>query len=494
MTDEAANTLKDPGRSADGRRVSRPARWAGAATCLMGGLMAILAQARGGEQVRLLCDDARPGARPAGAPGHSDVSMRLFVKRKDNAEIEAGKAFHITRGDWSYILDAEYISRVKALGWKLQGSMNGVTDNPEFAMKDKAGKPMLDHFQKPGRYWADMKNQAYRTWYVNRLKAWMDAGADSVQRDEPTTCKRTPVPVAAEFFKDVHGRFYKVVGRRFPLSVNLAFNGGRFTGKGQPVLGLFDAGMSEFYAKKGQAAPGFLKGSAEEAQRLRKSIVFTAGEPTDVPTLRRSIAGCYANGLLFIVPWDQFVGVKAPRYFGKPEETADLYGFVRACAPQLDGYEVAFTFLPAGSAQQKGAADSTGGNDPVAVRGGSGRVSATVRAKPGDREAAVVVHLVEWDGKPKPATVALRTARFFGGAALKVEMLTPVAYDRATHEKAEEAAQKLRKPGEYAGIGQAAAYAPLCKRTPLETGVEGDLTTVKVPELNPWGILVVTRR
>ena len=664
--------------------------------------------------VRHLCDLAVSHPRPAGAPKRSDVSMRLFRRHKEGKEIEAGKAFHITRADWSYILDADYTRKVQELGWSFQGTMNAVTHKPEHAIKLRNGKPMLDHFGKPGRYWADMKNEDYRTWYVERLKAWVDAGAESIQRDEPTTCGRTPVRTAVAFFKNVHQRFEKLVAKKVPLSCNMKLSfssGGR-----EPVNRLFDFGMAEFYRQ--YLKPALIIGAARDAERRGKGLIYTGGGSMSTQEIRTAIAGCYANGISYIVPWDQFTGIRTPRLFAKPEDFADLYGFVRAVGEHLDGYEAAanhvsvalrhqevrqnlanelfagraFTVVmvsqskdsgfgvggnsangsggiprlymtrgdfhynvlkgapagskpgeveittfvhdgksritvyrngePAGSrdgdehavkgsfggggflsipfhggnrnhpgrlaellafrgdlpadrlkalhavlkrnyltdgaeavpipdkilgpelilhlsaddlatTHKKGQAVTkwpartrqfavvprirlpggkqaspptfkpgavngraavlfdgaddlvrivstkvSSGDSPVSVLAGtgSGRLCVFARAKPGDANAPVVLHLVEWMSRPKPATLLLRREAFFGDKALRVRLLTPAPYDKASHDKAE--ADK--------------DYAPLAKRTDLKVTSKDGLVHVAVPALRPWGLLVVS--
>jgi hypothetical protein len=284
--------------------------------------------------------------RPEGAPNYSDVSMRLFVKRENDAEIKAGKAFHITRGDWSYLYGvkdkAAYIRKVKELGWSFQGATNAVTNNPDHAMKNRDGSPMLDHFGKPGRYWADMNNEDYRKWYVEQLKQWVECGADSIQRDEPLTCGRTPVRTAVAFFKDVHARLEKQIGKKVPFSCNMKLGfayGGR-----EPVNRLFDFGMAEFYRQ--YLNPTAIAEASRDAERRGKTIIYTGGAPLSNGEIRCAIAGCYANGVNYIVPWDQFTGIGRPRLFSKPEDFADLYGFVRAVATHLDGYERAAEVVP----------------------------------------------------------------------------------------------------------------------------------------------------
>lgn len=76
--------------------------------------------------------------RPAAAARRSNVSRRLFRIRQDvSAEriIAAGRAFHITRGEWPYIQDADFIVRVKAEGWTFQGTVNRSVDDAELAAR-----------------------------------------------------------------------------------------------------------------------------------------------------------------------------------------------------------------------------------------------------------------------------------------------------------------------------------------------------------------------
>ena len=204
---------------------------------------------------------------------------------------------------------------------------------------------MLDHFQKKGRYWADMNNKAYRTWYLDRMLEWEKLGADSIQRDEPTTCRRTPASAAARFHRQMNTAFRKKSSRTIPLSCNLQISGRTIVSSYSKSFRHFDFGMAEFYKK--YMDPAFFSTAEQTARSLKKSIVFTGGDyRMDMKDIRRAVASCYANGLNYLVPWDQFTGVGKPRLFVKPEELADIYGFVRACAPFLDSYEAAVQVLP----------------------------------------------------------------------------------------------------------------------------------------------------
>lgn len=412
---------------------------------------------------------AQPAQRPKGAPRLSDVSMRLFCKKKDQAELTAAKAFHITRADWSYIKDPEYIKRIHHFGWTFQGTMNAVTHNVEHAKHDKNGKPMLDHFGKAGRYWADNDNKSYRQWYLNQLKAWSDAGADSIQRDEPTTAQRTPIPDAARFFKDIHAKFDRQLGRHMPMSCNLSWNGSVFGGKGEPVTMLFDFGMAEMSRDK--VKPEFLLRVSRDACRRGKAMVYTSHQNLGIPTYRLAIAGCYATGMHFLVPWDQFAGVNKPRVFSRPEELADLYGFVRANARYLDGYED----VAATGCRLK---NSYCGKTPALNIDAAPKVSAFVRARPGDDTAPVVVHLIDWGKQPSPFVIKLRSRAFFASGAVAITLHIPVRYDARLHKKTEESQ----------------TYALLSRDIVLPTTPQDDWIVVEIPALQPWGILTVSRK
>ena len=161
---------------------------------------------------------------------------------------------------------------------------------------------------------------------------------------------------------------------------------------------------------------------------------------------------------------------KLPRIFIAPEKFADLTGFVRANAKYLDGYEEAA--VSGYDLQDK----RFGDEPPVRIEGGSGKLSAFIRAKPGDANAPVVIHLVERE-QGASTTLRLPTARFFGTNAIKVTLRVPLPYDAALHSKAEKDKN----------------YRSLIRETTLTTTTEGAWTLVPVPALNPWGILVVEK-
>ncbi|MBK8479927.1 MAG: hypothetical protein IPL40_01940 [Proteobacteria bacterium] len=148
--------------------------------------------------------------------------------------------------------------------------------------------------------------------------------------------------------------------------------------------------------------------------------------PELVALARKGIATSYATGGLTQVPWDIFT-VSGPRYYGRAEHYADLYGFVRDHARYFDGYED----LAVAGYDLVDARFSGSERLPVEVVGGSGKVAALVRGKPQDARAAIVIHLVEWDdAAPKPLTLRLSLHQFFGDPPASVELLLPAGAPR----------------------------------------------------------------
>ena len=422
----------------------------------------------GGGTEKELSEVARSVPRPDGAPDASDVCMRLFRKHPGAREIGAGKRFHISYAVWSYIMDRDYIQRVHDLGWRFQGTMNAVTHNADFALKDENGEPVLDHFNKPGRYWADSHNEAYREWFAERMARWGRLGADAIQRDEPTAIRHWSVEEAVDFIKDVHGRAWKKLGRRLPTSVNLAWNNSAFGGRGEPVAELFDFGMAEL--GKRHVKPAFLWKAARSARSRGKTLVYTSYHNLSVRLYRLAIAACYATGSNFIVPWDQYAGVGKDRVFSEPEDMADLYGFVRACAGHLDGYE---DVLAVGPGLKD---DRWEGRTPVRIRGGSGDLCVFGRAKPGGDDSPVVLHVVDFAQKPGNFELQLSREAFFGGRQLRVHLKTPVPYDAEAHAEAEEERD----------------YSSLAQQRELKVRADGVLSKLSLPAVKPWGMIVVS--
>jgi hypothetical protein len=115
---------------------------------------------------------------------------------------------------------------------------------------------------------------------------------------------------------------------------------------------------------------------------------------------------------------------------------------------------------------------------PLQIVGGNDKLSLFARAIPGDATAPVVVHLLRWSGSGT-TTVRLHTPSFFGGAALEVQLLTRKPYERSDHLEAE-ASKNL-------------TWLTWDRTAEIDVQVKGPYTDVKVPDLHPWGVLLVRK-
>jgi hypothetical protein len=439
---------------------------------------------------------AQPSGFTPEMPKLSDVCMRLFRLDAKGISAErmlaAGSDFHITRGVWSYIEDESFIKSVRAKGWEFQGSLCMTLTDPALALRDRENKPIGTNGQsdKPP-FRADNANPEYRRLYLERAKRLVDMGVTSFQRDDPDggffdwgkKGRRDAIPDAdlLEFHRWARTEIEKHAGRKLTFSTNCHTN--------PPFMQVFDYRMTEVRFRsmdgtKEVISPSRIREIGLAARKEKKLFVLTGQEDRPAEDYRWIWATSYATGNLYIVPWDQFQNVvldpvtrvpripiqKLPRIFIAQEKFADLTGFVRANADVLDGYEEAAV---GGYDLQ----DTRFGDDaPLRIEGGSGKLSAFLRAKPGDANAPVVIHLVERE-QGAASTLRLPIARFFGKNAIKVTLREPLPYDAAQHSKAENAKN----------------YRSLIRETTLTTTTEGAWNLVSVPALNPWGILVLEK-
>ena len=439
---------------------------------------------------------AQPSGFPPEMPKLSDVCMRLFRLDQKGLPAErilaAGSDFHITRGVWSYIEDESFIKSVRAKGWEFQGSLGMTLLDPALALRDRENKPIGTNGQSDkAPFRANNANPEYRRLYLERAKRLVDLGVSSFQRDDPDEGffdwgkkgRRDAIPDAEllEFHRWARTEIEKHAGRKLTFSTNCHSD--------PPFMQVFDYRMTEVRFRtmdgtKEVISPRRIREIGLTARREKKLFVLTGQEDMPAEDYRWIWATSYATGNLYIVPWDQFQNVvlepvtrepripwsKLPRTFIAQEKFADLTGFVRANADVLDGYEEA-------AVGGYDLADARFGDDvPVRTEGGSGKLSAFLRAKPGDANSPVVIHLVDRE-QGAATTLRLPTARFFGKTALKVTLREPLPYDAALHAQAEKDKN----------------YRSLIRETPLTTTTEGASTLVSVPALNPWGILVVER-
>jgi hypothetical protein len=447
------------------------------------GICLAVGSAHAAESAQRVSDVAKPSRLPDGAPRYSDVSMRLFRPHPGDAEIEAGKAYHITRADWSYVADADYIRRVQALGWRFSGTMNAITFNETFALRDKQGRPIQDHFKIDGRYVADPDHPGYRDGYFAQAQRWIDLGVYVLQRDETNGLRRWSTEQCDAFYTDLHRRIDAYAGRHVAWSCNMMWNGSQYRPEDEPITRHFDYGMSELNASNINAA--FFAAASRQTRQRGGAMLYTGTRAAEASIFRRAVAGCYATGLNFIVPWDQYAGAHQPRVFIEPSELADLYGFVRAIGPLLDGYEDAASCGP-------GLDDPRwDGSPPVRFESGSGKQTAFVRARPDVPSAPVVIHVIDWADQSQPGMIVLDRAAFFSDAPIKIRLIEPVPYKKDLHRHVHHEAEQRRQPGAFHGPELAEAYAPLQHITELPASPAGEPLTVSLPALNPWAIVLI---
>jgi hypothetical protein len=449
-------------------------------------------------------DVAQPARRPAGSPRYSDVVVSSRWPRPMNASdsydtFEAARGFHATRIDWLYLTEnnqhhdiAAFVARLKAEGYhvtgalnsKLPDTVNGTTRNRGRVL-NAGGEPVALPWL-PGAWNGDPTSSVWREIWMAHATAMIDAGVDALQNDDPECmfsqrqgC-RTPTCLeraeelgvdvdSAEFKRQVTEDFFKAVfealdayaGRHVPVSAN------NFRGDWQRQIpdlhNLFDFGMAEI--------DGFDVGENTELLRnlrdLGKPQVFTY-RTDDVPALRRFIAHTYAAGAHTIAPWDVYAGSTVPRLYVDPAEVADLYGFARAMASYLDGYEDA----------------AVGGYDlidnryvasPLEVVAADGQLSLFARARPGEPESPAVIHMLDVSDAPESATIRIQAASVFGGANFVVRLWVPSDYSENVHTL----------------VNDTGDYTPLKAELPVRVSTRGGWTVVEAPRVQPWGILVL---
>lgn len=297
--------------------------------------------------------------------------------------------------------------------------------------------------------------------------------------------------VTDEFFKWLRSELTKYKdGERTGMSNNNR----SFQDWDDPFRMDFDFAIAEL--RNDNASPWHIYERSQKARSLGKMQVFgtpkSYGEDYDKDLMtryrRQTVATSYASGALCRVPWDMFEQSRDgnARFFGKPENFADMFAFVRANDRYLAGYCTA-------GASGPGIEDGRYGDAfPLQAEGANEKLYMFLRAVPGDPSAPIVVHLVDWDEQTsKPFALRINTDAFFPGRKLKVMLRTPAPYDSKAHAEAEGHAQAMRHDGELLGPAQAEAYEPLVDSVVLPTKVVGGYTEVRVPALNPWGMLIV---
>ena len=421
------------------------------------------------ESEKTLAQVAKQATRPLGSPDHADVCFRYgWVRKESFPTVEDAKkamrAFHATRVDWFYpgthtAQDgAKHVTpEAKAfIDWchdnsmKIGGAINNNTKNPEWKYK----KHHLD------RYIGDPSRPEFIADVLTWGKAQIDAGVDTMVCDD---IFKYDAP-RQKLWSDKVLAVLKAHKPGFTIAGNSGHNIG--TGYIEKYAVDFHYSDNNFVPD-----PSDLWAAAEAHRKVKSAILMHPNVNMSKDVRRKLIALGYANGVHVITPWDEYIHGK-DRMFADPADFADIYGFARALGQQgyLNGYEDAAV----GGYDLKEA--RYGGTPPIAVSGGSGKLSVFGRAKPGGAHAPVVLHLVEW-AMPTPSRLKLRPTALFAGGNLSAELHTPTTYIEEAHQKAEKTKD----------------YSTLMEVTPLQAARDGEWVVVQVPALHPWSVLVVTQ-
>lgn len=188
--------------------------------------------------------------------------------------------------------------------------------------------------------------------------------------------------------------------------------------------------------------------------------------PGWVAVTRRTIATMYALGGHIEMPWDTYLPTPdGRRYFGKPDNYADLTAFIRGMANHLDGHSQAF----AGGC---GVIDPNWQDRPPVRLAADDAVFVAIRTRPGDDEAPLVMHIVDWRDEPKEVDINLDQASFFRGSPVTARLLQPI---------------RPVDPEVHAAAFQSGDYSSLVQTKPVTIAPDGHLT---LPPLRPWCVVV----
>lgn len=257
-------------------------------------------------------------------------------------------------------------------------------------------------------------------------------------------------------------------GRNIPFSCNNGVN--RWT----PVEMCFDWVCGELNHK--DATPGSIYQAVHKTMDHNRSIVMTMPKSSSFknpdqiePLVRKTIAMAYACGARCMVPWDVYMPGNAPRYFGKPEQYADLFGFIRANSIYIDGYE---EIAVSGTGFEK---ELHGKFEAVEIIGNE-NLWAVVRQKWKDPLSTLVVHMVDWGDSPNKFEIKINASYFFKNTPVSIRLLIPLRYDKTAHNLAE-------KNKNYSLLSKSVLLKPVKIKEKL---------LIDLPALNPWGILIIS--
>jgi hypothetical protein len=446
---------------------------------------------------------------PEGAAGYGDVCFASHRPRPINADdprdtIRDAKAYHATRIEWCLSFDEQWIKKVRDAGFYYGGELNAnladrmpeQVNNPTYAhgrICDVKGNLITAPWMSqstPKPYWGCVNSPDYRGIYLESAKKLIDAGVNSIQTDDPMAnmaafnwggcfCRHCVAKAAInfvelndpdqrrefarksveEFYRDMHERINELSGGSVLLSSN------NFGGVWDFPYSVFDSGIAHY----DYSNPANLIRLSRYASAAGKHQSL-AYRTKSIKAYRRMAGFCYAAGLGILCPYDTYLRSTpqgTERLFIEPEKIADIFGFIRGCRKYLDGYEEA-------AVDVKGIEELRyEGVKPLNVRYKD--IYGIVRAIPSKPLEPVAIHLIDWNGANRPFSIEINNANFFNGLPFEAKLLMPVDYAPDVHARASEDGR----------------YQTLVAQSTPEQAVAGGITTIRIPAINPYAIVVL---
>jgi len=452
----------------------------------------------------LVSEVAKPAGLPSGTPQYSDVcfSSRWERPRDDQDTLEtfaAAQSFHATYINWVYTTNPAFIKKADSLGYKLQVALTPTLPDLPFGNKNHQDGRLQTNsgtlvtapwMAGLHNWWGCVNHPDFRKIYLAHIRAALEAGAVGFQVDDPAmsylllrnewedvcyceyclkiaqesgaTPNEIQQPSVLAFHKYMKQKAEEIAGRPVPFSCN------NFEGDWDLFpFDFFDFGVAEI--PKRRANPEYVYAAIREAKRRGKAQVFSFASDRDF-LIQKLIATTYACGGNQLVPWDVWQGDGKERYFGKAEVFAPLYAFVRTNAHWLDAYEDAFYASTQDDPRYVDAEEL-----PVSFEDYRKQIHAFVRAKPGDTQAPVVIHVVDWEVLTEPFSLRLNEKHFFKKGIKSITLLRPVKYDQTLHQEAEASGD----------------FSKLALSQTISFKRKGHLLTLEIPKLeHHWAILV----
>ena len=489
-----------------------------------------------------------------GAPLPADVVMRSLRLHPSgpNDPHDTWKAledFHATRLEWCYIHDKDFVERVTSSGRIFGGAVSSpsyLAEKPDpqwfdkLAVKDLAGRPIIAPWKRTWKrtLWGCVNNPEYHRGYVAFLERYMDAGAQTIQRDEPQA-NYLATKWGACFCDHCMALFRRWLALRLSRKQlgalrlgNIAdFDYRAFLNKHKAApadpysrwragelkklflrfqhdstIGFHRATRQELEAHVRHRVPFSCNNGATRCGEIELlfdwwfgELAYSLANPADLHSIFKKAA---ANQRVQVVTMPKKGDYRdLAEWERRTRQTiATAYACGGLCmvpwdvympndAPRYFGqprqYADLYAFVRANphlfndyweaAVAGAGLSDERYEQPPVALAGGTGRVMAVVRAKAGEPAAPIVIHLIEWGARGQPFTVKLRRTYFGGRRRRFCELLTPVPYDPDAHRQAQRSGN----------------FSALSRRRRLPAREVGVVTLVQVPPLEPWGILVV---